>query len=89
MNGTYKPLAFASAISAARKNFSYIKGSVYDVEITINTDQKTALIEYSVRVVGSRNGKSFDESRDLKSEMVKEEDKWKFASFEIREVLEK
>ena len=60
------------------------------IEISITPDGKKAVIDYSVRVIGTRkNGDSFDEDRDLRSELVKEDGEWKFASFEIRNVLEK
>jgi len=90
MNGTYTPMEFAGSLSRSRILFSSLRGSVYDVEINVNPDQISATADYSVRVLGQRKqGEVFDESRDLRSEMIKEDDKWKFASFEIREVLEK
>ena len=89
MNGTYTPMEFAASLSKSRLFFKSLKGSTYDVEIRLTNDT-TATVDYSVRIVGKRkNGDAFDDSRDLRSEIVKEEDKWKFAGFEIREVLEK
>ncbi len=90
MNGTYTPMEFAGSMTRSRSLFTRLKGSVYDVEIIVRPDKKSATLDYSVRVVGQiKKGDLFDDSRDLRSEMKKEDEKWKFASFEIREVLEK
>ena len=91
MNGSYTPMEFAGSMSRSRALFNSLEGTVGDVEVTLDPNEKSrAMVEYSVRVKGSmKKGREFDEGRDLQSEMRKEDDIWKFASFEIREVLEK
>ena len=90
IDGTFKPLEFAGQISRARTLFSTLSGSISDIEVEVDPDGKNATVEYSARVRGTRKESgSFDEVRDLRSKMIKEDGKWKFASFEVREILER
>ena len=90
INGTYTAMEFAGSMTRARALFKRVKGSFDDVEITVNPDEKNATVDYSVRVIGQmKKGRAFDDVRELRSELCKEDGKWKFSSFEIREVLER
>ena len=90
MDGSYSPMEFAGSISRSRAMFTSLLGSVEQVEINIDTSANKAVVDYSVRVRGTvKEGESFDEARDLRSEMVLEDNKWKFSTFEIRRILER
>ena len=90
INGTYTAMEFAGSVTRSRALFQRIKGSFDDVEVSVDSDKKSATIDYSVRVVGQmKKGRVFDDVRELRSELRKEDGKWKFSSFEIREVLER
>ena len=91
IDGTFQPLEFAGQVTRGRTLFSTISGSIDDIDVKVASNGGKATVEYSVKVCGTikKSGKSFDESRDLTSKMVKIDGKWKFASFEVREVLEK
>ena len=90
MNGTFTPMEFAGSMTRSRAMFSTLRGTIEEAEVTVSEGQNKAVVDYSVRVTGAlKKGDAVEEARDLRSEVVKEEDKWKFSSFEIREVLEK
>jgi hypothetical protein len=90
MNGTYTPMEFSGSMTRSRALFKTLKGTVEEVEVTVAEDKQSAVVEYAVRVNGQmKKGDTFEEARDLRSEMKKEDDKWKISSFEIREVLER
>jgi ketosteroid isomerase-like protein len=90
IDGTFRPLEFASRISQGRVMFKELHGKVEDLEIKIATDGNTATAEYSVRVYGeTKSGGKFDESRDLRSTLKKVDGEWKFASFAIDQALER
>lgn len=90
MNGNYTPMEFAGSITRTRALFNTLKGRVEEFEITVSPDKQKAVVDYAVRVNGRmKKGDAFDEARDLRSEMQKEDGIWKISSFEIREVLER
>lgn len=90
MNGTYTAMEFAGSMTRSRTIFKTIKGTFDDVEVTVKPDKKSATVDYAVRVVGQmKKGSAYDDVRELRSELRKEDGKWKFSSFEIREVLER
>ncbi len=90
VNGTYSPMEFAASMSRARALFSSITGSVENISIEIAPSGNSASVEYSVRVRGRRKETDyFDDARELHSDMLKLDGKWKFNSFEIRKILEK
>lgn len=90
MNGSYSPMEFAGSMTRSRALFNSLKGTIEEMEVTVSADKQKAVVDYSVRVNGClKNGDTVEEARDLRSEMIKEEDKWKISSFEIRQVLEK
>lgn len=90
MNGSFTPMEFAGSMTRSRAMFNILKGTIEEVEVSVSEGKPQAIVDYSVRVTGRlKNGDPVEECRDLRSEVVKEDDKWKISSFEIREVLEK
>ena len=90
MNGSYTPMELSASIIKSRLLFTTIKGKISDMEVTINSENISAVIDYSVHVVAQRKqGQAYNDSRELRSELEKIDGVWKFASFEIREILEK
>lgn len=90
MNGSYTPMELAAAIIKARFMFKTLKGSISDIEITLAADKKSAIIDYSLNLSAQRKqGQSYNDTRELHSELQKIDDVWRFASFEIRKILEK
>ena len=90
INGTYTPMELSASIIKSRLLFKSITGKITDMEVTLNPDKKSATIDYSVNVIAQRKqGQAYNDSRELRSELQKIDNVWKFASFEIREILEK
>ena len=89
INGSFSSLELASKIIRAAQMVKYAKSSVENVEIHIKPDKQTAAVDFSVGVSGRhKDGKRFDEARDVKATLRKIDKQWKFTSFEVREVLE-
>jgi len=90
VDGTFSPMEFAAQLTKGRVMFKSIYGELGDWNIKVASDGKSAVVEYSVRIRGeTKQGGKFDESRDLRSELLKIDGKWKISSFEIKQVLEK
>ena len=89
INGFFSSLEFASKIIHATQMVRYAKGSIENVKICVDQDQQTATADFSVNVSGEhKDGKRFDEARDVKATLRKIDKQWKFTSFDVREVLE-
>ena len=90
IDGTFRPLEFASRITKGRAMFKTLNGKVEDLVVKVDPGGKKAVAEYSIRVWGESGQRgAFDESRDLRSELIKVDGKWKISSFVVDKVLER
>jgi hypothetical protein len=74
---------------AARANYSRLKLSFKDVDITIETEI-TATVNLTLIMTGRvRTGDDFEDIQELHCELTKVEDQWLFTAVEFVEVLAK
>ena len=90
INGNYGPIGLSSTIIKAQMQVGYMNIEIDDYQIDIANDKKTATVEYSIRINGeTKKGRKLDDGLDLVSNLKKEDNIWKFSTFEIQKVLEK
>lgn len=88
--GDFSPETFAAEMTRSRAMFKSINGQVDGCEVQLDADKLNATITFAIRIIAElKSGREMDEVRDLQAKVRKVDNKWLFAGFEIRQVLEK
>lgn len=88
ISGSYSPRELAQLALRWRKRFETLSLSFHDPDITLQ-DSKTADAVFTILVRGTRDGREFQEAREVEAILRKQEGRWVFARARVIQVLRK
>jgi hypothetical protein len=89
LTGIYSPQEIAANVSRGRMMFKNISLKFYDISVDIKESEK-AFAPATVHFRGNMtNGKTVEEIREIKAELLKKDKSWIFKKFEVVETLKK
>ncbi|MDD3118554.1 MAG: hypothetical protein PHQ27_05210 [Victivallales bacterium] len=88
-SGEFSPEEITSNLVRLRRVFNTCRLSFYDAEVTFPQPDR-AIIDFTGNLQGElRNGEKVDEVREIRAELSKIKEQWRFCRFSIRQVIRK
>ncbi len=89
VSGSYTPEEVSSKMVQAHKLFETATMKIYNLTVRMDGENKASAI-FTLRFTGkSKNGASFDETREIEASLIRKEGKWLFCAFKIAQVIER
>ena len=87
----YNRYTFSNQIMRAKTAFSKLIFKIYDCEVTLAQDKKSAEIAFTVEVKGKlKQGQNINDVKDVIAQVRKNsEGKWQFSKFSLQQVVHK